>query len=85
MLSSANLNFATRPSEYALSSIPSLEEWESLWAAWDIVSKSMVPREELLSQPIKLRNALIFYLGHIPTFLGKFLVTIQKTLSNAAR
>lgn len=29
----------------------------------------MVPREDLLSQPIKLRNAVIFYLGHIPTFL----------------
>lgn len=29
----------------------------------------MVPKEELLSKPIKLRNAVIFYLGHIPTFL----------------
>jgi formylglycine-generating enzyme required for sulfatase activity len=29
----------------------------------------MVPDEELLSKPIKLRNAVIFYLGHIPTFL----------------
>lgn len=29
----------------------------------------MVPKEDLLSQPIKLRNAVIFYLGHIPTFL----------------
>ena len=29
----------------------------------------MILREELLSQPIKLRNALVFYLGHIPTFL----------------
>lgn len=29
----------------------------------------MVPNEELLSKPIKLRNAIIFYLGHIPTFV----------------
>jgi formylglycine-generating enzyme required for sulfatase activity len=29
----------------------------------------MIPEEELLSKPIKLRNACIFYLGHIPTFL----------------
>lgn len=29
----------------------------------------MIPEEELLEQPIKLRNACIFYLGHIPTFL----------------
>jgi formylglycine-generating enzyme required for sulfatase activity len=29
----------------------------------------MVPKEELLSKPIDLRNAIVFYLGHIPTFL----------------
>jgi hypothetical protein len=29
----------------------------------------MIPEEELLSKPIKLRNECIFYLGHIPTFL----------------
>ncbi|GAM34851.1 sulfatase [Talaromyces pinophilus] len=69
MLSSANITFPTRPSEYAPNPVPSWEEWRSLWTAWDIVSKTMVPRDELMSKPIKLRNALIFYLGHIPTFL----------------
>lgn len=29
----------------------------------------MIPEEELLGKPIKLRNACIFYLGHIPTFM----------------
>lgn len=29
----------------------------------------MIPEEELLDKPIKLRNACIFYLGHIPTFM----------------
>jgi formylglycine-generating enzyme required for sulfatase activity len=29
----------------------------------------MIPGEELTEKPIKLRNACIFYLGHIPTFL----------------
>lgn len=29
----------------------------------------MIPEDELLSKPIKLRNECIFYLGHIPTFL----------------
>jgi hypothetical protein len=29
----------------------------------------MIPEDELLNKPIKLRNACIFYLGHIPTFL----------------
>jgi formylglycine-generating enzyme required for sulfatase activity len=40
-----------------------------MWAAWDTVSRGMIPEKELSSKPIKLRNALIFYLGHIPTFL----------------
>jgi len=29
----------------------------------------MIPEDDLLSKPINLRNACIFYLGHIPTFL----------------
>lgn len=78
MLSSATLNFPTSPSQYAAQSVPSFEEFQSLWTAWDIVTKAMVPREELLSKPIKLRNALIFYLGHIPTFLGQYLFAFQE-------
>lgn len=46
-----------------------MANWEELWAAWDTVTQEMIPKEELLAQPIKLRNACIFYLGHIPTFL----------------
>lgn len=30
----------------------------------------MIPHEDLLDKPIKLRNNLIFYLGHIPAFAG---------------
>jgi hypothetical protein len=62
--------FKVRPDEYAASPVPSLSEWDSLWAAWDTVTRQMIPEEALLSKPIKLRNALIFYLGHIPTFLA---------------
>ncbi|KAB8203611.1 Aldehyde/histidinol dehydrogenase [Aspergillus parasiticus] len=69
LLTSATLNLPTSPSQYAAHPIPSFEEWQSLWTAWDNATKAMVPREELLSKPIKLRNSLIFYLGHIPTFL----------------
>ncbi|KAL4893565.1 C-type lectin protein [Aspergillus ambiguus] len=68
MLASASLEFPTAPSQYAASAIPSLRDFQSLWTSWDVTTKSMVPRDELLSKPIKLRNALIFYLGHIPTF-----------------
>ena len=60
----------TRPSEYAAHPVPSIEDFQSLWTTWDIVTKTMIPREDLLSKPIKLRNALVFYLGHIPTFFG---------------
>ncbi|KAI1610939.1 C-type lectin protein [Exophiala viscosa] len=68
LLSPANINFPTRPEEYAANPVPSLNDWQQLWAAWDVVTKSMVPRDELLNKPIQLRNDLIFYLGHIPTF-----------------
>ncbi|SMQ54371.1 unnamed protein product [Zymoseptoria tritici ST99CH_3D7] len=48
--------------------VPSLREWQDLWLLWDKVTRQMIPNEELLHKPIKLRNACIFYLGHIPTF-----------------
>ena len=70
MLSPATLEHPTQPSQYAGHAVPSLEDFQSLWTTWDIVTKTMIPREDLLSKPIKLRNALIFYLGHIPTFFG---------------
>ena len=66
-----------QPSEYASHPVPTLEDYESLWTVWDVVTKTMVPREELLSKPIQLRNALIFYLGHIPTFLGMLLIPLE--------
>ncbi|CAO2654627.1 Nn.00g113600.m01.CDS01 [Neocucurbitaria sp. VM-36] len=61
--------FPTKPEEYAATPVPSLTEWEALWAVWDAVTRKMIPEDELLSKPINLRNACIFYLGHIPTFL----------------
>lgn len=68
MLKPTTTNFATDPAKYARSKIPSIEDWQQMWAAWDTVTRSMVPRDELLNKPIKLRNNLIFYLGHIPAF-----------------
>jgi L-histidine Nalpha-methyltransferase / hercynylcysteine S-oxide synthase len=61
--------FATTPGQYAAHPVPSIEEWQQLWAIWDTVTRQMIPDEELLDKPIKLRNACIFYLGHIPTFI----------------
>lgn len=62
------VRFETDPKLYAASTVPSMNDWQQLWSAWDTVTRSMVPRDELMNKPIKLRNNLIFYLGHIPTF-----------------
>lgn len=56
------------PAVYAPTPAPSQEDWKELWKLWDTVTRRMLPDEELLEKPIKLRNACIFYLGHIPTF-----------------
>ena len=61
--------FPTQPDVYAAQPVPSLAEWRELWKAWDAITRQMIPEDELLSKPINLRNACIFYLGHIPTFL----------------
>ncbi|RSM19686.1 hypothetical protein CDV31_001573 [Fusarium ambrosium] len=56
------------PKEYAPRPLPSLEEWKQLWSVWDLVTTKMIPPDALMEQPIPLRNPLLFYLGHIPTF-----------------
>lgn len=61
--------FSLDPTIYAASVIPNMDDWRALWKVWDIVTRGMIPDDELLNKPIKLRNACIFYLGHIPTFL----------------
>ena len=69
MLSPSPPSFALDPRKYASSPVPTLDEFEQLWAAWDLVSQGMIPHYELLSKPINLRNCCLFYLGHLPTFL----------------
>lgn len=61
--------FDSDPNVYAASTNPTLGDWKGLWDVWDVVTRGMIPDAELLEKPIKLRNACIFYLGHIPTFL----------------
>ncbi|KAI1914528.1 hypothetical protein LOZ61_002196 [Ophidiomyces ophidiicola] len=69
LLSSSPYIIPTQPAEYAPTLTPSLKSYEALWKLWDTVTTEMVPQNELLSKPISLRNALVFYLGHIPVFL----------------
>ncbi|KAK0621601.1 hypothetical protein B0T17DRAFT_618029 [Bombardia bombarda] len=80
MITKPKMSFSLIPSVYAQSTLPTLKDWEALWAAWDVVTHEMLPREELLEKPIKLRNACIFYLGHIPVFLD---IQLTKTTMKA--
>ena len=80
MLQKAQIPFSKAPSLYAPQTLPSMQDWQSLWATWDIVTKEMLPKQELTEKPIKLRNACIFYLGHIPTFLD---IQLTKTTKMA--
>jgi hypothetical protein len=63
-----------KASEYAAHPVPSLNDFHQLWSIWDVVTRKMIPEDELINKPIKLRNACIFYLGHIPTFLDMKIV-----------
>jgi hypothetical protein len=63
------MEFHTDPAVYAATTVPSVADWLNLWKVWDVVTRKMIPENDLLEKPIKLRNACIFYLGHIPTFL----------------
>lgn len=69
MVAKKNLALPLSPEEYAAGPIPTWAEWQHLWVLWDIVTRQMIPNDGLLDKPIKLRNACMFYLGHIPTFL----------------
>lgn len=79
LLCAKPVSYPSRPELYAKDAVPSLSDWQDLWKAWDTVTLGMVPQEELLSKPIKLRNALVFYLGHIPTFLDIHLARATKS------
>jgi hypothetical protein len=59
--------FPLEVKNYAAAPVPSLEEWQTMWNAWDLVTTKMIPPDALMEQPIALRNPLKFYVGHIPT------------------
>lgn len=66
-------SFPLDPKSYASEPLPSLQEFQQLWAAWDTVTRRMISEEDLLSKPINLRNCCLFYMGHIPTFLDIYI------------
>ncbi|KAL9022796.1 MAG: hypothetical protein Q9185_000059 [Variospora sp. 1 TL-2023] len=69
LLAKSTPDLPLHPAKYADDPVPSLGEFKQLWSLWDLITREMIPNEELLSRPIKLRNCCIFYLGHIPAFL----------------
>ena len=69
LVSKPPFKYPLKSNEYAANPVPTITELEQLWAAWDLVTRHMIPDHDLLSKPIKLRNCCLFYLGHIPAFL----------------
>ncbi|KAG6860389.1 hypothetical protein C0995_011774 [Termitomyces sp. Mi166 len=49
--------------------VPTMEQWQQLWSAWDCITLRMIPPSMLYQKPIDLRHICLFYFGHIPTFL----------------
>ncbi|KDR75270.1 hypothetical protein GALMADRAFT_249266 [Galerina marginata CBS 339.88] len=54
--------------------IPTLDDWKTLWATWDLITLQMIPQDMLHQKPIDLRHKCLFYIGHIPTFLDMLIV-----------
>lgn len=49
--------------------LPTLQDWELMWKAWDTVTLTMIPESMLHEKPIDLRHICLFYMGHIPAFI----------------
>ena len=49
--------------------VPTLQEFQEMWTAWDFVTRKMIPGSMLLEKPIHLKHICLFYTGHIPVFL----------------
>ncbi|KDO27590.1 hypothetical protein SPRG_06858 [Saprolegnia parasitica CBS 223.65] len=48
---------------------PTLIEWESLWAALDVVMLQMLPSDHYLEAPVAGRPPFVYYIGHVPAFI----------------
>nr|GAT57897.1 predicted protein [Mycena chlorophos] len=70
---SRTLSFSASSSHSVEGNIPTMEEWRTLWRAWDLVTLKMIPKSMLHQKPIDLRHKCLFYIGHIPTFLDMLL------------
>ena len=69
VVSKGAFHFSRQLNKDSKLAVPTLSDWENAWSAWDHVTCQLIPKAELMSKPIDLRNPCLFYLGHIPTFL----------------
>lgn len=76
MLEQSKYAISRDPKRFAATAVPTIQDWEQLWACWDLATRELLPEQEMLSKPIKLRNCCLFYLGHIPTFLDMHLTRV---------
>ena len=49
-----------------------------MWAAWDFITRQMIPPSMLFQKPIDLRHICLFYCGHIPAFLSIHLAKLLR-------
>ncbi|SCZ99550.1 BZ3500_MvSof-1268-A1-R1_Chr3-1g06089 [Microbotryum saponariae] len=59
--------FGVTPSPNAYG-LPSVDEWKTQWASWDMLVRDIMPQDLLMTKPIPLRHIPLFYLGHLPCF-----------------
>ncbi|KAJ9094912.1 hypothetical protein QFC19_007768 [Naganishia cerealis] len=78
LLPDIQLKTSTASASGTWSSIPTRQEWETLWKFWDLVTLEMIPEQMLHQKPIDLRHKCLFYLGHIPSFLDIHLTRLLK-------
>ncbi|GAA5912968.1 uncharacterized protein JCM6883_006273 [Sporobolomyces salmoneus] len=48
--------------------VPSLEDWETMFRAWDWLMHDIIPPSLRFTKPIPLRHVPLFYIGHAPAF-----------------
>ncbi|KAI0043936.1 DUF323 domain-containing protein [Auriscalpium vulgare] len=58
--------------------VPSFQDFQDMWAAWDFITRKMIPNSMMFQKPIDLRHICLFYTGHIPTFLDIHLSMLLK-------
>ncbi len=70
VLAKPTLAFPHRAADYAAEPVPTFQEFKQLWAAWDVVTRYMIPEDGLLSKPIRLRNVSELSSDYIPIPFG---------------